>query len=143
MAVKTGDLIKVEYTGTLDDGNVFDSSQSHGEPLEFEVGSGQIIKAFDDAVIGMAVGDQKSITILADDAYGQPTTELIRKVPKEFLASLPDAKPGMVLGLSDSQGNQMPAKIVEISDTEITLDLNHPLAGKTLHFTIKIVEIAS
>ncbi|MCK5373322.1 MAG: FKBP-type peptidyl-prolyl cis-trans isomerase, partial [Candidatus Aenigmarchaeota archaeon] len=85
MPVKKGDKVKVEYTGTLEDGTVFDSSEKHGEPLEFEVGAGQMIKGFDDAVVDMEKGDEKEITLKPADAYGDPNPQLIQKVPKDKL----------------------------------------------------------
>ena len=139
MAVKKGDKIKVEYTGTLDDGLVFDSSTKHGQPLEFEVGSGQIIKGFDDAVQGMEVGQEKEITLPPPAAYGDVNPELVKNVPKEQLPKDKEITAGMVLGVQLPNGMQFPAKIVEVRDKDVSIDLNHPLAGKTLHFKIKIV----
>ncbi len=140
MAVKKGDKIKVEYTGTLDDGSVFDSSEKHGAPLEFEVGSGQIISGFENAVIGMKKGDEKKIKLSPSEAYGDANPQLIKQVPK---AQLPKAelKIGMILGVKLSNGAQVPARITEVTDEIVTIDFNHPLAGKTLHFAIKVVEI--
>ncbi len=139
MAVKNGDKIKVEYTGTLDDGTVFDTSKEK-EPLEFEVGSGQIIKGFDEAVVGMEKGEEKSIKIESKDAYGDPNPELTKKIPREHLPKEQELKPGMMLRLKTPDGRQIPAKITEVTDKEITIDLNHPLAGKSLNFKVKIVE---
>ena len=139
MAVKKGDKIKVEYTGTLDDGTVFDTSKEK-EPLEFEVGSGQIIKGFDEAVVGMEKGEEKSIKIESKDAYGDPNPELTKKIPREHLPKEQELKPGMMLRLKTPDGRQIPAKITGVTDKEITIDLNHPLAGKSLNFKVKIVE---
>jgi FKBP-type peptidyl-prolyl cis-trans isomerase 2 len=141
MAVENGNKIKVEYTGTFDDGTVFDSSEKHGQPLEFEVGAGMVIKGFDDAVIGMEVGDEKEVKIEAKDAYGEPNDQMKQKVPKDQLPK--DQKPevGMVLGVSTPDGKQFPAKIIEVNDDTITIDLNHPLAGKNLNFKLKLVSI--
>lgn len=141
MVVKKGDQIKVEYTGKLADGTVFDSSQQHGQPLEFEVGSGQIIKGFDDAVMGMKEGQEKEVTIAPVDGYGERRQELLKKIPR---TKLPPGEPkvGMMMMLKSPEGQQIPAIITEVTPTEITIDLNHPLAGKTLHFAIKIVGIA-
>lgn len=141
MAVKKGDKIKVEYKGTLDDGTVFDASENHGHPLEFEVGSGQIIKGFDDAVIGMEEGEEKEIKLEPKDAYGENNPELIRKFPRNQLPPEPEPQPGMMLAVSLPNGSQVPAKIIEVSDSEVTIDLNHPLVGKTLNFKIKVVAI--
>lgn len=143
MPIKKGDKIKVEYTGTLDDGTVFDSSEKHGKPLEFEVGSGQIIKGFDEAVIGMEKGQEKEIKLTPDQAYGQPNPDLVKKVPKDKLPKEPEPKAGMMMVVGTPDGKQLPAKIVEIGENEISLDLNHPLAGKNLNFKIKVVDISS
>src|SRR3989344_578314 len=114
--IKNGDKVKVEYEGMLDDGTIFDSSKKHGQPLEFIVGEGNVIKGFDNAVRGMKKGEEKKVKIKAKDAYGESNPQLIKKVPRE----------------------QLPQK-QEIKE-EIILDLNHPLAGKDLTFKIKIVE---
>ena len=93
MAIKKGDKVKIEYTGTLDDGTVFDSSEKHGKPLEFEVGSGQVIKGFDNAVIGMKKGQEKEFKLKPEEAYGEPNPNLIRKIPKE---QIPKHKQGKI-----------------------------------------------
>lgn len=141
MAVKKGDKVKVEYTGSLDDGTVFDSSEKHGKPLEFEVGAGQVIKGFEDAIIGMEKGQEKDIKLKASEAYGEYNDQLKKKIPRAQLPKEPEPKEGMMLALGTPDGKQFPAKIVEVSDSEVTLDLNHPLAGKTLSFKLKLVEI--
>jgi FKBP-type peptidyl-prolyl cis-trans isomerase 2 len=140
-AIKKGDKVKVNYTGTLDDGTVFDSSThgDHQHPLEFEAGAGQLIKGFDDAVIGMKVGDEKTVKIEAENAYGTHKPELVKKFPRNNLP--PEAKVGMILGLKTADGQQFPATIAAIGDKEVSLDLNHPLAGKNLTFKITVVEI--
>lgn len=140
MEVKNGDSIKVHYTGSLDDGTVFDSSQGR-DPLEFTVGSGQIIKGFNDAVLGMKVGEEKKIEISAAQAYGEKNPQLLRKVPKTALPKDRVPQVGMVLGLVRADGMQTEARIIEVTEEDVTIDLNHPLAGKTLHFTITLVEI--
>jgi len=140
MAIKKGDKIKVEYTGTLEDGTVFDSSEKQGKPLEFEVGSGQLIKGFDEAVVGMDKGQEKTIKLESKDAYGDPRPDLVKKIPKDQLPKDQEAKAGMVLLVSVPNGQQIPAVIKEVSDKDVTIDLNHPLAGKTLNFKIKVLE---
>ncbi|RLE45883.1 peptidylprolyl isomerase [Candidatus Woesearchaeota archaeon] len=142
MSIKKGDKIKVEYTGTLEDGTVFDSSEKQGKPLEFEVGSGQVIKGFDDAVIGMEKGETKQITLSSDQAYGEHRPELIKKVPRDQLPKGQEPKAGMFLMMRLPDGVQLPAKITEVSDKDVTIDLNHPLAGKSLNFKIRVVDIA-
>ena len=143
MPVKKGDKVKVEYTGTFDDGTVFDSSEKHGRPLEFEAGSGQVIKGFDEAVIGMEKGEEKEIKLQPAEAYGDVRPELRKKVPREQLPKDQEPKEGMMLLIGLPNGQQMPAKIIEVTDAEVTLDLNHPLAGKVLNFKIKVAEISS
>lgn len=142
MAVKKGDKVKVNYTGTLDDGTVFDSSEKHGQPLEFEVGSKQVIPGFDDALIGMEIGQEKEISIKPEQAYGQPNPQLVTEVPKDKLPQDKELKPGMMLLVTLPNGAQTPAKIVEVLDTGVKLDLNHPLTGKALNFKIKLESIS-
>ncbi len=141
-AVKKGDTIKVEYEGSLDDGTVFDASKNHGAPLEFEVGTGQVIKGFEEGVIGLKSGEEKTIIIKPAEAYGDLNPKMIQKVPRDKLPQDQEPKPGMVLLVSLPNGQQIPAKITDVDSNTVTIDLNHPLAGKTLHFKIKIVEIA-
>ncbi|MBN2111926.1 peptidylprolyl isomerase [Candidatus Woesearchaeota archaeon] len=142
MPVKKGDKIKVEYEGKLDDGTVFDSTGKHGgEPLEFEAGAGSVIKGFDNAVIGMKKGDEKEINLKPAEAYGEPNEQLVKKVPRSQFPEKMELKAGTMLALRAPNGMQIPAKITEVSDSEVTIDLNHPLAGKNLNFKIKIVGI--
>ena len=141
MPVKKGDKVQVDYTGTFDDGTVFDSSEKHGKPLEFEVGSGMVVPGFENAVIGMEKGEEKEVTLQPEDAYGHPNDEMVKKVPKDQFPKDQDPKPGMMLVMGLPNGMQIPAKIVEVEDTEVTIDLNHPMAGKVLNFKIKVVEI--
>ena len=141
MAVKEGDKVKIDYEGKLEDGSVFDSSAKHGAPLEVEVGAHQVIPGFEKALIGMEKGEEKEITLKPEEAYGEHKPQLMQKVPKEKLPKEPEPKAGMMLVLGTPDGKQMPAKIAEIGDTDVTIDINHPLAGKTLIFKIKIVEI--
>ena len=139
MAVKQGDKVKVEYTGTLDDGEIFDSSEGH-EPLEFVIGSGEIIPAFEDAVLGMEVGEEKDFRIEAADAYGEHDPHLVEEVPRD---QLPEGEiaPGVMLVAQLENGTEIPATIVEVADGVVKIDFNHPLAGKALNFHIKLVGI--
>jgi FKBP-type peptidyl-prolyl cis-trans isomerase 2 len=143
MAVKKGDKIKVEYEGKLETGEVFDSSEKHGKPLEFEVGSGQLIKGFDEGVIGMEKGDEKEIKLAPDQAYGTKRDDLFAKLPRDQFPEDKQPEKGMMLMLSSQDGRQIPATISEVSDKEVTVDMNHPLSGKTLIFKIKVVEISA
>lgn len=142
MAIKKGNKVKADYTGTFDDGEVFDSSThgDHSHPLEFTAGEGQVIKGFDDAVIGMEKGQEKNIKIKPLEAYGDVNPQLMQKIPRDKIAPGQEVKPGMIVGIGTPDGQQFPAKIAEVTDTQITLDLNHPLAGKTLNFKIKIID---
>jgi FKBP-type peptidyl-prolyl cis-trans isomerase 2 len=143
LPVKKGDKIKVEYTGKLDDGTVFDSSEKHGEPLEFEVGSGQVIPGFDDAVTGMKKGEEKEFRLEPDEAYGPKDPNLVKALPKSQLPKDQEVKAGMMFIINLPNGMQIPATVVEVTEQEVTLDLNHPMAGEALNFKIKVVEITS
>lgn len=142
MKVEKGNKVKVEYKGTLDDGSVFDSSETHGKPLEFKAGEGRVIPGFDKAVLGMEKGESKKVNIKSADAYGSPNPMLVKKVPKEQLPAGKEIKPGMLLAVGLPNGQQLPAKITAVDDKEVTIDLNHPLAGKDLTFEIKVVDIS-
>lgn len=138
--VKSGDTVAIHYTGTLADGATFDSSQGR-DPLEFVVGSGQIIPGLDKAIPGMEVGDKKVVEIVADEAYGQADPNARQAVPrKEIPADIP-LDLGTQLQLQSPTGQVMPVTIVEVTEDEVTLDANHPLAGKDLTFAIELVEI--
>ncbi len=141
MAIKKGDKIKVHYTGTLDDGTVFDTSEGK-DPLEFEVGTRKVIKGFDDAVIGMEKGKEKEVKLKPEDAYGPQNAMLLKKVPRSKLPPEPEPKVGMMLALSSPDGQQIHARISEVTKEEVTIDLNHPLAGKNLTFKIKVIDTA-
>jgi len=140
MSVEKGDKVKVNYTGKLDNGKVFDTTEGK-EPLEFEAGASKVIKGFDDAVVGMEKGEEKQVKIPKEQAYGDRNPALIRKIPKAQLSTDKEPKPGMVLILQTKDGQKIPVKITEVSDTDITIDLNHPLAGQNLNFKIKVEEI--
>lgn len=138
--VKSGDTVRIHYTGTLTDGSTFDSSEGR-DPLEFEVGSGQIIPGLDKAIPGMTVGDKKKVEIPADEAYGQPNPEAMQAVPRaEIPAEIP-LEIGTQLQVQTPTGDVMPVTVVEVTETEVTLDANHPLAGKDLTFDIELVAI--
>lgn len=133
--VKKGDKISVFYKGTLEDGTVFDSNEGK-EPLKFEVGAGQVIKGFDDAVVGMKVGETKNISLPPEDAYGQPKDELVLKVPKKQFA---DQKVEAGMGVQSDRGHR--GMVKKVGDEDVTIDFNFPLSGKTLNFEIKVVGI--
>lgn len=141
--IKQGDKIKVEYEGKLESGEIFDSSThgDHSHPIEFEVGKNQVIKGFENAVLGMELNQEKEIKLAPEEAYGQPNPKLLYKVPKTTLPKDQEPKAGMMLIMTAPSGQQIPAKISEVTENEVTLDLNHPLVGKTLIFKIKVVQI--
>ncbi|MFH1399753.1 MAG: peptidylprolyl isomerase [Candidatus Woesearchaeota archaeon] len=145
MVVKTGDKIKVDYEGTFDDGTVFDSSThgDHSHPLEFEVGAKQVIPGFENAVLGMKKGEEKTFKLQPAEAYGDINAQLVRQIPRDKIPIDQEPKPGMMLIMQLPNGAQAPVKIAAVDDQSITLDLNHPLAGKVLNFKIKIVDITS
>jgi peptidylprolyl isomerase len=139
MTVAKGSKVKIEYKGTFDDGTVFDSSEQHGSPLEFEAGSGQIIKGLDKEVEGMEVGQEKDVRIEPGLAYGDRNPELVQTVPREKLPM--EVKQGQMILLGDPDGNKFPAVIADVTKDIVKIDLNHPLAGKPLNFKIKVVGI--
>lgn len=135
-----GDLVSVHYTGKLDDGTVFDSSRE-GEPLEFKLGSGAVIEGFENAVTGMEVGETREVRIAPEDAYGPRREEMQLQVPRSQLPAEIDPTEGEMLGIQVAPGQQAVARIAQVSDDTVTLDLNHPLAGQTLVFDIELVGI--
>jgi FKBP-type peptidyl-prolyl cis-trans isomerase 2 len=138
--VKSGDKVKVHYHGKLRSGETFDSSQGR-EPLEFTVGSGQVIKGFDQGVMGMQVGDKRTIEIDVLDAYGAKQDEMIIEFPKNQFPA--DMKPeqGMQLMMNNGSGQSFPVTVTEVKEESVILDANHPLAGQDLIFDIELVEI--
>lgn len=143
MTVKNGDKVKIEYTGTLEDGTIFDSSADHGNPLEFEVGSGQVIKGFDDAILGMNEGEEKQFSIEPADAYGEHDPTLVQKVPREIFPQDAELVPGLLFEAGLPTGEKVPATITDVQGGIVSVDLNHPLAGKKLNFKIKVSVITS
>jgi len=140
MEAKNGNQVKVHYHGRLQDGTTFDSSEGRS-PLEFEVGAGQVIKGFDDGVVGMKEGDKKTIHIPVEEAYGEKSEDMIIEFPKDQFP--PDMKPevGMQLNLRGQDGRNFPVVISDVKDDVVVLDGNHPLAGKDLIFDIEMVEV--
>lgn len=137
-----GDKVKVHYHGTLKSGETFDSSKGK-EPLEFTVGSGQVIKGFDDGVRGMQPGDKKTVEIGVNEAYGEKNNDMIIEFPKNQFPEDMTAEPGMQLMMNNGSGQQFPVTITEVKEEVIVLDANHPLAGQDLIFDIELVSIDS
>jgi peptidylprolyl isomerase len=137
---KSGDSVKIHYTGTLDDGTQFDSSAGR-DPLEFELGSGQVIPGFDKAVDGMSVGDRKSVNIPAEDAYGVHHQQMVQDVPRDALPAEMEPAKGMSLQAEGPDGQAFNLVITAIQEETITVDGNHPLAGKALNFDLELVSI--
>jgi len=142
MPAKKGDRVKVEYTGTLDDGTVFDTSVDD-EPLEFEVGAGEVITGFDGNVEGMEVGEEREFKLSPEDAYGERQEELEREVPREHFPKSDDFKVGVGVELTLPDGTRVRAVVSEIGDEMVSLDFNHPMSGKTLNFKVKLLEICN
>jgi peptidylprolyl isomerase len=136
-----GDQIKVHYTGTLDDGTVFDSSRER-EPLEFTIGNGQLIKDFEAAIVGLTEGESTIIRIPADRAYGVYSEELLIEIPREHFPAEIDPQPGLALCMQRDTGEVLNVVVAKIADSVVTVDANHPLAGKDLTFVIEVVSIA-
>lgn len=139
-AVKTGDTVSIHYTGTLADGAVFDSSTGR-DPLQFEVGSGQIIPGLDVALPGMTVGDKKVVEVPSDQAYGAVNEDARQAIPRGDIPADIPLEVGTQLQMQTPQGQVMPVTVAEVTETEVTLDANHPLAGKDLTFAIELVKI--
>ena len=140
--VKEGDTVKVHYTGKLNDGSVFDSSQDR-EPLEFTLGQGQLIPGFENAVTGMEQGESTTVTIPSDEAYGERRDDLELEVAKNELPDNVEPEVGMQLQMQQQESGQaVPVKITNVEDEKVTLDANHPLAGKDLTFDIEVVDIS-
>ncbi|OUD09969.1 peptidylprolyl isomerase [Marivivens niveibacter] len=138
--VKSGDTVRIHYTGTLTSGETFDSSAGR-DPLEFVVGSGQIIPGLDKALPGMAVGDKKSVDVPCAEAYGEKRDEAIQAIPRGEIPDHIPTEPGTQLQMQAPTGQVVPVTVVEANEEQVILDANHPLAGKDLNFAIELVEI--
>jgi peptidylprolyl isomerase len=136
--VKSGHYVELHYTGTFEDGTVFDSSEQREEPLGVLAGKGMLIKGFDNALLDMKVGDEKEIDIESKDAYGDRNEQFIKKVKKSELGGDIEPEVGMMIGITTPAGT-FPATISKVEGEDVEIDANHPLAGKNLHFKIKIL----
>jgi FKBP-type peptidyl-prolyl cis-trans isomerase 2 len=139
--VQNGDRIQVHYTGKFEDGDVFDTSEGGG-PLEFEVGAGQLIPGFDTAVVGMQMGEKKQVTLPPEEAYGERSEERVVRADKDQLPPDTEVSVGDVLQVT-IDGVDYPAPVTEVDEGGFTIDLNPPLAGRTLVFEIEVVGIVA
>ncbi|MCL6435877.1 MAG: peptidylprolyl isomerase [Leptolyngbyaceae cyanobacterium HOT.MB2.61] len=137
---KHGDTVKVHYTGKLDDGTVFDSSTNR-EPLEFTIGAGNIIPGFEKAVVGMAQGESKTEVIPTEQAYGPYMEEMVVTIDRQQMPAEIEPEVGQQLHIQQPDGQLLPVMVTDVSDSTVTLDANHPLAGENLTFDIQLVEI--
>ncbi|MBW2673839.1 MAG: peptidylprolyl isomerase [Deltaproteobacteria bacterium] len=138
-ATALGDTISVHYTGKLEGGDVFDSSEGR-EPLKFTVGAGQLVKGFDDAVVDMVPGEKKTVTVSPQEGYGERREDHVVDFPKANVPEDMTLEVGMIVQMSDQSGRPIPVIVTEILEDVVKMDVNHPLAGKTLVFDIEIVE---
>lgn len=139
-AAKQGDTVKVHYIGKLEDGTVFDTSRER-EPLEFTIGEGQVIPGFEAAVVGMEAGKTRSTTVPPDQAYGERRTDRILTVERDQFPDDLDPQVGQQLEVRQPDGQAVPVTVARVSDADVTLDANHPLAGRELTFEMELVEI--
>jgi peptidylprolyl isomerase len=141
--VKPGDFVSVTYQGLLENNEVFVSTDKNS-PLEFQIGSNNLMPGFEKAVLGMTVNEEKTITMQPDEAFGPVRQELIHTVNRKTFSDDISPQPGMVLGMTierDGQKHKVPALVKEINGDEVIIDYNHPLAGKSLTFTITLIAI--
>lgn len=136
--IENGKTVKVHYTGTFEDGQVFDSSVTRQEPISFTIGSNQVIPGFESAVMEMNVGDSKKITLSPEQAYGYPSDEMIQEVSKDFVPST--VQVGEML-TSETENGSFNVIVKEVKESTVVLDANHPMAGKTLVFELELVDV--
>jgi peptidylprolyl isomerase len=139
---KINDLVRVHYTGSLKDGTVFDSSVDR-QPLEFKIGHGVIISGFENGIIGMNEGETKVISIPPQDAYGPHRDDLVGIIEKARIPDNVTPKVGMVLKIRSPEGETIKVTVADVNETGVTLDMNHPLAGKELIFELKLIEVVT
>jgi peptidylprolyl isomerase len=140
--VENGMFVSVDYKGTLQNGEIFDTS--HGrQPLEIRMGAGQLIKGFEKELLGMAVNEKKVFTIEPEEAYGERDENLTQSFARSDVPAEVNPRAGMTVGVKTPEGHQVPARITHVDDEKLTLDLNHPLAGESLTFEIEVIGISS
>jgi peptidylprolyl isomerase len=140
--VETGQFVSVHYKGTLQNGEVFDSSEGR-HPLEVQIGEGQIISGFENALMGMSLNEKKVFTLDPEDAYGQKDESLTHSFPRADVPAEINPEVGQTVALCSSEGQQVPALITEMDDEKVVVDLNHPLAGQALTFDVEVVGISA
>ena len=140
--VEDGMFVSVTYKGTLDNGEVFDTSEGR-PPLEFKTGAGQLIKGFEDAVMGMELNEKKAFTLSPAEAYGDRDENQKHEFPRNDLPDGVDPQIGDTVALTTPEGQQIPARLIAMDDDNLTFDLNHPLAGQSLTFAIEVVGISN
>jgi FKBP-type peptidyl-prolyl cis-trans isomerase 2 len=138
---KSGDTVKVHFTGTLIDGTQFDSSRGQ-EPLEFTLGQGHMITGFEEAVVGMKPGENKTITIVSGEAYGERNEAMVQEVPRSAIPAEIELAEGMLLQAQSPDGETLRFTVADFNDEAVTVDGNHPLAGRDLTFELELVQIA-
>lgn len=139
--IRKGNKIKIEYTGTLDDGSVFDSTENHGNPLEFTVGEGLLLSGVESGVLGMRRGEEKEIVVPPTEGYGEYHNDLVKELPRACFPKDRILEVGTTYKMTLQNGHQYQVRITKIVDDLVTIDLNPPLAGKTLHFRVKVLDI--
>jgi peptidylprolyl isomerase len=140
--VKNGMFVSVDYKGSLQNGEVFDTSYGR-QPLEIQMGAGQLIKGFEKELLGMAVNEKKMFTIEPEEAYGKRDENLTQSFARSDVPPEMTPRVGMTVGVRTPEGHQVPARITHVDDEKLTLDLNHPLAGETLTFEIEVIGVSS
>ena len=139
--VENGKTVSVHYVGTLDDGTEFDNSRTKGEPMSFEFGARKLIPGFENALVDMEIGETKEVHIAAAEAYGQPNPELIHEVPQNLFPEDYDFQVGTTVQMQNASGQPMLARIQEVLQETVSLNFNHPLAGKNLNFAIELINV--
>jgi peptidylprolyl isomerase len=139
--IKKGDKVRIEYIGTLDDGSVFDSTEHHGQPLEFTVGQGVLLSGVESGVLGMKIGEERVIVVPPTQGYGEYQHDLVKELPRSCFPQGHDLEEGTAYKMTLNNGHQYSVRITKIINDMVTIDLNPPLAGKTLHFKVKVVGV--
>jgi peptidylprolyl isomerase len=138
---QTGNTVSVHYTGTFEDGTVFDTSHNREEPMTFQVGAGQLIAGFDQAIPGMSVGEVKKVSLSPEEGYGPRLDEAMQEVPKTVFPNGFDFQEGQIVGAQNPDGSTFQAVVGSVGEDTVMVDMNHPMAGKSLNFEIELVNI--